>query len=167
MGEVAIEAPDPVMMLGYWNNEEATKAKFRGDWFTTGDLASVDESGCFTFVGRDDDIIISSGYRIGPAEIEDTLVKHSGVIMAAVIGKPDRIRGEVVKAFVILRDDSRESQELRGDLQNLVRSRLAAHEYPREIEFVRELPMTVTGKIQRNVLRQREKERSEGTASGT
>jgi acetyl-CoA synthetase len=156
VGEVAIRRPDPVMMLGYWNNEEATEKKFVGDWLKTGDLASVDEEGFFHFVGRDDDIISSAGYRIGPAEIEDTLVEHRDVLMAAAVGKPDRLRGEVVKAFVILREGRSGSEELATELQNLVKDRLGAHEYPREVEFVRELPMTYSGKIQRKVLRQQE-----------
>ncbi|MDP8952369.1 MAG: AMP-binding protein, partial [Actinomycetota bacterium] len=156
VGEVAIRRPDPVMMLGYWNNEEATKKKFVGDWLKTGDLASVDEEGFFHFVGRDDDIISSAGYRIGPAEIEDTLVKHRDVLMAAAVGKPDPLRGEVVKAFVILREGRSGSEDLATELQDLVKDRLGAHEYPREVEFVRELPMTHSGKIQRKVLRQQE-----------
>jgi acetyl-CoA synthetase len=107
-------------------------------------------------VGRDDDIISSAGYRIGPAEIEDTLVQHRDVLMAAAVGKPDPLRGEVVKAFVILREGRSGSEDLATELQNLVKGRLGAHEYPREVEFVRELPMTYSGKIQRKVLRQQE-----------
>lgn len=156
VGEVAIRRPDPVMMLGYWNNEEATEKKYVGDWLKTGDLASVDEEGYFHFVGRDDDIISSAGYRIGPAEIEETLVKHRDVLMAAAVGKPDPIRGEVVKVFVILQEGRRESEDLAMELQNLVKNRLGLHEYPREVEFVREFPMTPSGKIQRKVLRQQE-----------
>ncbi len=156
VGEVAVLRPDPVMMLGYWNNEEATEKKFVGDWLMTGDLASVNEEGFFHFVGRDDDIISSAGYRIGPAEIEETLVKHRDVQMAAAVGKPDETRGEIVKAFVILHEGRSESEDLATELQNLVKSRLGTHEYPREVEFVRELPMTPSGKIQRKVLRQQE-----------
>jgi len=147
-----------VMMLGYWNNEEATKEKYVGDWWSTGDLGSMSEDGRFTIVGRNDDVISSAGYRIGPSGIENTLMQHPDVVMAAAIGKPDQTRGEIVKAFVVLRDEVEASQKLAGHLKDLVRSRLAAHEYPREIEFVRELPMTLTGKIQRNVLRQQERE---------
>ncbi len=156
VGEVAIRRPDPVMMLGYWNNAEATEKKYVGDWLKTGDLASVDEEGFFHFVGRDDDIINSAGYRIGPAEIEDTLVKHRDVLMAAAVGKPDPVRGEVVKVFVILQEGRSESEDLATELQNLVKGHLGAHEYPREVEFVRELPMTPSGKIKRKVLRQQE-----------
>ena len=155
-GEVAVRRPDPVMMLRYWNNEEATREKFLGDWLRTGDLASVDDEGYFRFVGRDDDLIVSAGYRIGPAEIEETLVKHRDVLLAAVVGKADETRGEVVKAFVVLREGREESEGLSGELQDLVRERLGAHEYPREVEFVEELPTTATGKIRRNVLRERE-----------
>ncbi|BBL79182.1 AMP-dependent synthetase [Rubrobacter xylanophilus] len=157
VGEVAVLRPDPVMMLGYWNNERATEAKFAGDWLRTGDLATRDGEGYFRFVGRDDDVITSSGYRIGPAEIEETLVKHPRVLMAAAVGRPDPMRGEVVKAFVVLKDGEGD-EALAGELKELVRRRLGAHEYPREVEFVPELPLTATGKIRRNVLRAREKE---------
>jgi acetyl-CoA synthetase len=156
VGEVAVRRPDPVMMLGYWKAEEATEKKFVGDWLRTGDLASVDEEGYFRFVGRDDDIISSAGYRIGPAEIEDTLVKHRDVLMAAAVGKPDPTRGQVVKAFVVLREGRAKGDDLAAELKELVKDRLGTHEYPREIEFVDELPMTPTGKIRRNVLREQE-----------
>ena len=156
VGEVAVLRPDPVMMLGYWNNAEATEKKFVGDWMMTGDLASVDEDGYFFFVGRDDDVISSAGYRIGPAEVEGALVKHEAVLMAAVVGKPDETRGEIVKAFVILRDGREGSDSLAAELQQLVKTRLGAHEYPREVEFVPEFPMTPSGKVRRNVLRERE-----------
>ena len=155
-GEVGVKRPDPVMMLGYWNNEEETKKKFVGDWLMTGDVASVDEEGYFRFSSRNDDLIISAGYRIGPAEIEDALARHQDVAMAAAVGKPDEDRGQVVKAFVVLREGRSGGEGLASELQNLVRNRLGAHEYPREIEFVDELPTTPTGKIQRNVLRQQE-----------
>jgi len=149
-----VRSPDPAMMLGYWNNEAATKDKFVGDWLKTGDLASIDDQGYFRFVGRDDDVIVSAGYRIGPVEIEETLVKHRDVLMAAAVGKADPVRGQVVKAFVVLREGSEAGEDLAAELKELVKNRLGAHEYPREIEFVDELPMTPTGKIRRNVLRQ-------------
>jgi acetyl-CoA synthetase len=155
-GEVAVKRPDPVMMLGYWNNEEATREKFVGDWLRSGDLASVDDEGYFRFVGRDDDVISSAGYRIGPVEIEETLVKHQDVVMAAAVGKPDEMRGQAVKAFVVLREGREESEDLAAELQQLVKDRLGKHEYPREVEFVEELPMTPTGKVRRNVLREQE-----------
>ncbi|MFH1757933.1 MAG: AMP-binding protein, partial [Pseudomonadota bacterium] len=159
VGEVAIQRPDPVMFLEYWRNLEATKDKFIGDWSLTGDLAKKDEDGYFWFVGRKDDLITSSGYRIGPAEIEDCLLKHRAVTMAAVIGSPDKVRGEIVKAFIVLRPEITPSPALKEEIQNFVKTRLAAHEYPREIEFVQELPMTTTGKIMRRELRKRDMEK--------
>jgi acetyl-CoA synthetase len=159
-GEVAVRRPDPVMMLAYWNNERATRDKFTGDWLKTGDLASVDDEGYFRFVGRDDDVISSAGYRIGPVGIEEVLVRHGDVLMAAAVGKPDPVRGQMVKAFVVLREGGEASEDLTAELKELVKSRLGAHEYPREIEFVDELPMTPTGKVRRNVLRQREEARA-------
>ncbi len=159
VGEVAIQRPDPVMFLEYWKNPEATKDKFIGDWLCTGDLAKKDEAGYFWFVGRKDDVITSSGYRIGPAEIEDCLLKHPSVGMVAVIGSPDPVRTEIVKAFIVLKPEMVPSPSLNEDIQNFVKTRLAAHEYPREIEFVKELPLTATGKIMRKELRKMEVER--------
>jgi acetyl-CoA synthetase len=159
VGEVAILRPDPVMFLEYWRNPEATRDKFIKDWSLTGDLAKKDEDGYFWFVGRKDDLITSSGYRIGPAEIEDCLIKHPAVAMAAVIGSPDEVRGEVVKAFIILKEGTPAKKELSAEIQEFVKTRLAAHEYPREIEFVKELPLTATGKIMRKELRKMEVER--------
>jgi acetyl-CoA synthetase len=153
VGEVAIQRPDPVMFLEYWRNPEATKDKFVKDWALTGDLAKKDEDGYLWFVGRKDDLITSAGYRIGPAEIEDCLIKHRSVAMAAVIGSPDPVRGEIVKAFIVLKPDVSPSKALHEEIQNFVKTRLAAHEYPREIDFVKELPMTTTGKIMRRELR--------------
>jgi acetyl-CoA synthetase len=158
-GEVAIQRPDPVMFLEYWGNPEATREKFIGDWLCTGDLAKKDPDGYFWFVGRKDDVITSSGYRIGPAEIEDCLLKHPAVAMTAVIGSPDPVRTEVVKAFIVLKSDIASSPVLSAEIQNFVKTRLAAHEYPREIEFVKELPLTATGKIMRKELRKMEVER--------
>ena len=158
-GEIAVKRPDPVMFLEYWKNIEATEKKFVGDWMLTGDMGKIDEEGYFWFSGRSDDVITSAGYRIGPSEIEDCLLKHPAVSIAAVIGKPDKIRGEIVKAFIILKDDIEKSEELSKDLQNFVKERLAVHEYPREIEFVNSLPMTVTGKIIRKELRKMEIEK--------
>ena len=163
-GQVAIKRPDPVMFLEYWRDEAATAAKFVGDWCLTGDLARVDGDGYYWFVGRDDDIITSSGYRIGPAEIEDCLMKHPAVAMAAAIGVPDAVRTEIVKAFVVVAPGATADDDLARDIQAHVKTRLAAHEYPREVEFVPEMPLTSTGKIMRRVLRAREIERraSEG-----
>jgi acetyl-CoA synthetase len=152
-GNIAVRRPDPVMFLGYWRNEAATAAKFAGDWLLTGDLGRRDPDGHLWFVGRADDVITSGGYRIGPGEIEDCLIKHPAVAMAAVIGVPDPVRTEAVKAFVVLKPGREGSPELVAELQAFVRSRLAAHEYPRHVAFVDSLPMTVTGKIVRRALR--------------
>ena len=152
-GEIAVRRPDPAMFLGYWGNEAATQAKFVGDWMKTGDQAVQDADGYVRFVGRDDDVITSSGYRIGPGEIEDCLLRHDAVAIAAVVGKPDPLRTEIVKAFVVLKEGLRGTPELAAELQDFVRRRLSAHEYPREIAFRDELPMTTTGKIVRRLLR--------------
>ncbi len=152
-GNVAIKRPDPVMFLEYWKNPEATEKKFIGEWSLTGDMGRKDEDGYLWFVGREDDLITSAGYRIGPGEIEDCLIKHSAISMAAVVGKPDKVRTEIVKAFIVLQTDVDADDSLKNDIKNFVRKRLAAHEYPREIEFVDALPMTATGKIIRKELR--------------
>ncbi|MGD8754418.1 MAG: acyl-CoA synthetase [Desulfobacterales bacterium] len=153
VGEVAVQRPDPVMFLEYWKNPEATADKYIGDWCLTGDLAKQDEAGYFWFVGRKDDVITSAGYRIGPAEIEDCLMKHPAVGMVAVVGSPDEVRTEIVKAFIVLKADVAASDDVATDIKEFVKVRLAAHEYPREIEFVDELPMTATGKIMRKDLK--------------
>jgi len=153
-GNVAIKRPDPVMFLEYWKNPKATDNKFIGDWSLTGDIGRKDEDGYLWFVGREDDLITSAGYRIGPGEIEDCLIKHPAVSMAAVVGKPDEIRTEIVKAFIVLQTDAAADDSLKRDIKDFVRKRLAAHEYPREIEFVNTLPMTATGKIIRKELRE-------------
>ena len=155
-GSIAVLAPDPVMFLEYWNNETATREKFIGDWLVTGDLGEMDEQGYLTFVGRDDDVITSAGYRIGPGPIEDCLLSHPAVRNAAVVGKPDPGRTEIVAAFLVLREGYRPSESLTRDLQQHVRSRLSAHEYPRQISYVESLPQTATGKIIRRALRDAE-----------
>ena len=127
VGEVAIESPDPVMFLQYWKNPEATKDKFVGNWLLTGDLAKKDENGYFWFVGRKDDVITSSGYRIGPAEIEDCLIKHPSVGMAAVVGSPDKVRTEIVKAFIVLKPEISPGPEIEEEIKHFVKVRLAAH----------------------------------------
>ncbi len=152
-GQIAVRRPDPVMFLGYWNNPAATAAKFIGDWMTTGDEGVEDEDGYVRFIGRDDDVITSSGYRIGPGEIEDCLLRHPAVALAAAVGKPDPLRTEIVKAFVVLKPGYAGSPALVSELQDFVRARLSAHEYPREIAFREELPLTTTGKIIRRLLR--------------
>jgi len=161
LGEIAVHRScngerDPVFFLEYWKNEQATREKFIGDWGCTGDQAKMDEDGYLWYQGRSDDVIKSSGYRIGPAEIESCLVKHPAVLNAAVIGKPDAARGSIVKAFVVLQPDYSPGESLVEDIQNHVRGRLAPYEYPREIEFIDALPMTTTGKVQRKELRKRE-----------
>jgi acetyl-CoA synthetase len=155
-GQVAIKRPDPVMFLGYWNNPQATEEKFVGDWMKTGDLGRQDKEGYVQFFGRDDDVITSSGYRIGPAEIEDCLIGHPAVRLAAVIGKPDVLRTEIVKAFVVLQDGYTAQPALSGEIRDWVKNRLSMHEYPREVEFVTELPLTTSGKVIRRLLRDQE-----------
>ena len=181
-GEVALHRfdvhgePDPIFFLGYWKNPRATLAKFTGDWCRTGDLAVRDAEGYLWYQGRTDDMFKAAGYRIGPSEIENCLVKHPAVVNAAVVLKPDAERGAVVKAYVVLtqaaQDErgeepiSREQWETRLmiDLQRHVKGKLAPYEYPKEIEFVDALPMTTTGKVQRRVLRERELERAQREA---
>ncbi len=153
VGQIAVRRPNPVMFLEYWGRPEATREKFIGDWMTTGDQGVVDDEGYFSFVGRDDDVITSSGYRIGPGEIEDCLIKHPAVALAAAIGKPDTMRTEIVKAFVVLKSGVAPSDALAADIQGFVRTRLSAHEYPREVAFIAEMPMTTTGKVIRRLLR--------------
>jgi len=164
IGQIAVKRLDPVMFLQYWQNQQATRDKFLGDWLLTGDLAKKDEDGYFWFNGRADDVITSSGYRIGPAEIEDCLMKHPAVSMVAVVGSPDKERTEVVKAFIIPKTGVTLGPEIEEDIKNFVKVRLAAHEYPRKIEFVTELPMITTGKIKRRKLKQLEIERQKTTS---
>ena len=176
-GEVAVNRvdvhgqPDPVFFLGYWNNDKATKAKYTGDWCRTGDMAVADEDGYLWYQGRTDDMFKAAGYRIGPGEIENCLVKHPAVQNAAVVPKPDADRGAVVKAYVVMSPDwqSRRptgpgqtafDEEVRRELQAHVRGLLAPYEYPKEIEFIDQLPMTTTGKVQRRVLRLQEEARA-------
>ncbi len=156
-GRIAVRSPDPVMFLEYWNNPAATQAKFIGDWLVTGDMGIEDEQGYLTFVGRDDDVITSAGYRIGPGPIEDCLLSHPAVRMAAVVGKPDPQRTEIVKAYVVLRDGIDASDSLTRELQEHVRTHLSAHEYPREVRYVDALPQTATGKVIRRELRDMDK----------
>ena len=158
IGQVAIERPDPVMFLGYWENEAATREKFAGDWLKTGDLGRQDRDGYIEFFGRDDDVITSAGYRIGPAEIEDCLLGHPAVRLAAVVGKPDALRTEIVKAFVVLSDGYQASDMLAREISDWVKHRLSMHEYPREVAFIDALPMTTSGKVIRRELREQSKE---------
>jgi acetyl-CoA synthetase len=169
-GDVAVHRldihgdPDPIFFLGYWKNEAATKAKFTGDmadsWCRTGDLAVRDADGYLWYQGRGDDVFKAAGYRIGPSEIENCLVKHPAVANAAVVPKPDPERGAVVKAYVVLTPGTTGDEALVASLQAHVKGKLAPYEYPKEIEFVDALPMTTTGKVQRRVLRLKEEERA-------
>jgi acetyl-CoA synthetase len=157
IGNLAFRSPDPVMMLEYWQNPEATRNKYADGWLITGDLALCDEDGYFWFHGRADDVITSAGYRIGPSEIEDALARHPAVVMAAAVGVPDPVRTESIKAFVILKEGISPSPALVEEVRNFVRDHLARHEVPRDIEFVATLPMTTTGKILRRELRDAER----------
>jgi acetyl-CoA synthetase len=152
--------PDPIFFLGYWKNEKSTLGKYTGYWCRTGDMAVRDEDGYLWYQGRADDVFKAAGYRIGPSEIENCLVKHPAVANAAVVPKPDAERGALVKAYVVLAAGHEASDTLVADLQLHVRGKLAPYEYPKEIEFIRELPMTTTGKVQRRVLRLQEEERA-------
>ncbi len=168
-GDLAIQVvPErPVgMFREYWKNAEATAKCHRGDWYITGDRASMDEDGYLWFVGRADDVINSASYRIGPFEVESALVEHPAVAEAAVIGKPDPLRGEIVKAFVVLAPGHPPSDRLTLELQEHVKTVTAPYKYPREIEFVPDLPKTISGKIRRTELRQRERERMWGSVKG-
>ena len=153
-GAIAVKAPDPVFFLRYWNKPEATEEKFQNGWLLTGDTGVRDEDGYFWFHARDDDVIISGGYRIGPSEIEECLMAHPAVALVAVIGVPDPVRGEVVKAFIVPREGVTVDDAVRADVQGFVKARLSAHEYPRQIEFRDSLPLTITGKIRRKDLRE-------------
>ena len=152
-GIVAVRRPDPVMFLGYWNNPEATRAKFAGDWCLTGDVAVKDGEGYFWYKGREDDLISSGGYRIGPTDIEDCLMKHPAVLMAAVVGSPDPVRGETVTAFVVLKPELAAGPGLGEEIRAFVGARLAYYQAPRQVVFVSALPLTATGKIMRRELR--------------
>lgn len=155
LGEIAVHAEgDPVMFLGYWNRDDATREKYSGPWARTGDLAERDDDGYYWYRGRTDDVIKSSGYRIGPAEIENCLVQHPAVVNAAVVGVPDATRGHLIKAFVVLVPDRSGTAELERELQDHVRARLAPYQCPKLFEFVPALPMTTSGKVQRKVLRE-------------
>jgi acetyl-CoA synthetase len=177
-GDVAVNRcdvhgdPDPIFFLGYWRNEDATRRKYTGDWCRTGDLATRDADGYLWYQGRADDVFKAAGYRIGPSEIENCLVKHPAVANAAVVPKPDPERGALVKAYVVLAPQAAQARAAHGggseafdaglvaQLQTHVKGKLAPYEYPKEIEFIDALPMTTTGKVQRRVLRLQEEERA-------
>jgi acetyl-CoA synthetase len=160
-GEICLRArSNPHYPLGYWQNPEASEETFGGEWFHTKDAASRDEDGYIWYEGRADDVIIAAGYRIGPFEVESACLEHSAVREAAAVASPDELRGNVVKAFIILAAGYEPSDELAEEIKGFVRERLSAYAYPRRIEFVASLPKTLTGKIRRIELRQAELERA-------
>ena len=157
-GEIVVKSTSPTTFLGYWNNNIETEKKIIDGWLHTGDYATLDEQGYFYFKGRKDDLINSSGYRIGPSEIENTILSIDEVEMAAVVGVPDDLRGQIIKAVIVPRNKTyidSQNPELKDKIKNKVKNKLAAHEYPRIIEFVNELPLTTTGKIKRNIIREK------------
>ena len=158
-GDIALRGRPPSLFLGYWNAPEETSAVFREEWYLTGDRATRDEDGYLWFTGRADDVILSAAYRIGPFEVESALLEHPAVAESAVVGKPDADRGELVKAYVVLRPGFEPSDELVRELQEHVKAVTAPYKYPREIEFTSELPKTASGKIRRVELRDRERAR--------
>jgi acetyl-CoA synthetase len=156
-GEICLRArSNPHYPLGYWNNPEASEEAFGGEWFHTKDAAQQDEDGYYWYAGRADDVIISAGYRIGPFEVESACIEHPAVVEAAAVASPDPTRGNVVKAFVVVAEGHEPTEELAGDIQRFVRTHLSAYAYPRKVEFIGELPKTLTGKIRRIELRERE-----------
>ncbi len=165
-GEICLRArSNPHYPLGYWRNEEASEETFGGEWFHSKDAATRDEDGYVWYAGRADDVIIAAGYRIGPFEVESACLEHPAVAEAAAVASPDEVRGNVVKAFIVLADGHEGSDELAAEIKEFVRDRLSAYAYPRRVEFVDELPKTLTGKIRRIELREREREAVEA-ASG-
>ena len=156
-GEICLRArTNPHYPLGYWRNDGATEETFGGEWFHTKDTAVQDEDGYVWYVGRTDDVIIAAGYRIGPFEVESACLEHPAVREAAVVASPDELRGNVVKAFIVLADGYEASDALADEIKSHVRERLSAYAYPRRVEFVLELPKTLTGKIRRVELRRLE-----------
>jgi acetyl-CoA synthetase/medium-chain acyl-CoA synthetase len=163
-GDVALRGRPPTLFSGYWEAPEQTEEVFRGEWYVTGDRASRDDDGYLWFAGRADDVILSAAYRIGPFEVESALLEHPAVAESAVVGKPDADRGEIVKAFVVLRPGNDPGQALVRELQEHAKQVTAPYKYPREIEFVPELPKTRSGKIRRVELRELERQRASGAA---
>jgi acetyl-CoA synthetase len=158
-GEICLRArSNPHYPLGYWRNEEASEETFGGEWFHSKDAAMVDEDGYIWYAGRADDVIIAAGYRIGPFEVESACLEHEAVHEAAAVASPDELKGNVVKAFIVLAEGHERSDELAEDIKRFVRQRLSAYAYPRRVEFVADLPKTLTGKIRRIELREREQE---------
>ena len=162
-GEICLRArSNPHFQLGYWNRPAESDEVFGGEWLHTKDVARQDDEGYVWYEGRADDVIIAAGYRIGPFEVESACLEHPAVREAAAIASPDELRGNVVKAFIVLVPDYEPSDELGEEIKTFVRARLSAYAYPRRIEFVADLPKTLTGKIRRIVLRQLELERAQG-----
>ena len=159
-GDIALRGDPPSLFVGYWNQPDETAAVRRGEWYVTGDRATRDEDGYLWFTGRADDVILSAAYRIGPFEVESALLEHAGVAESAVVGKPDPDRGQIVKAFVVLRPGVAGSDSLARELQEHCKRVTAPYKYPREIEFVEELPKTRSGKIRRVELRRLEEQRA-------
>jgi acetyl-CoA synthetase len=160
-GEICLRArSNPHYPLGYWQNPEATQETFGGEWFHSRDAAMQDEDGYIWYAGRADDVIIAAGYRIGPFEVESACLEHPAVREAAAVASPDEVRGNVVKAFIVVAQGHEPSEELAADIKAFVRSRLSAYAYPRRIEFVEDLPKTLTGKIRRIELREQELQRA-------
>jgi acetyl-CoA synthetase len=156
-GEICLRArSNPHYPLGYWRNDEAARETFGGEWFHSKDAAVMDEDGYVWYAGRADDVIISAGYRIGPFEVESACIEHPAVREAAAVASPDERRGSIVKAFVVLAEGHEPSDELAGEISDFVRTRLSQYAYPRRVEFVDDLPKTLTGKIRRIELRERE-----------
>ncbi|MBV1950921.1 MAG: AMP-binding protein, partial [Cycloclasticus sp.] len=156
VGHIAVRLTEPLqpgLFAGDWKDDEATAKCFKHGWYYTGDTATVDADGYFWFVGRSDDIITSSGYRISPFEVESVLLEHPAILESAAIGKPDQVRGEIVKAFVVLANGYQGSDELKLDIQAFMKQHTAPYKYPREIEFLKSLPKTISGKIRRVELR--------------
>jgi acetyl-CoA synthetase len=152
-GIVGVRQPNPCTMIEYWRNPDATTKKYAGGFLLTGDLGIQDDDGYFWYVSREDDVITSAGYRIGPSEIEHTLLKHPAVALSAVVGVPDPIRTEAIKAWIVLRPGFAASDALAREIQDFVKVQLSAHEYPRFVQFADSLPMTATGKVLRRELR--------------
>jgi acetyl-CoA synthetase len=152
-GIIGVRQPNPVTMIEYWKNPDATQKKFAGEFLLTGDLGRQDEDGYFWYLSREDDVITTAGYRVGPSEIEDCLLKHPAVAMSAVVGIPDSVRTESIKAWIVLRPGFSPSDQLAREIQDFVKVKLAAHEYPRFVQFADALPMTATGKVLRRELR--------------
>ncbi|OYT45780.1 acyl-CoA synthetase [Thermoplasmatales archaeon ex4484_6] len=159
LGTLAVRKDDPGLFLEYWNKPEKTAECFKKDWFLTGDTLFIDSDGYYWFSARGDDLIMTAGYRVSPFEVESTLIEHPAVLEAAVVSSPDKMRGVIVKAFLILNEGYEPSEELKKDIQNFMKENAAPYKYPREIEFVEQLPKTQSGKIKRKELREREWER--------